>query len=382
MVSCSNGNDEDMGNVSKEESVCVNFSLSSVPDFFTRDVLWDEDGSYLENYIDIDNNDFWVAFFTKEGDFITEFEGSEITDKTEDNFSATHSLRIEFTGERLKALPKNFINEELKVMIIANWKAFTGSGSYESFANMGINKENPGNVWVNKEFYNFNYSGNSGESWCPSLSDNSKRLIPMMGYAGFKGFTQSSITGTLTANVSVKMVRALAKVTLSVKENLWKSGFTIKSCTLNKYIPQGNVIPDVTLEGNDFGENGDIQIESPSHASNLEFQPGPLSFVNTAEDGENPILTAYIPEINTSGFTTLDDDRPYISVMLALNQEDFKEEKKLELNDNSPSTTTLFHIIRNHHYNYVIDDITGDGNISLKYTVCPWGEGEVDIDFH
>lgn len=381
MFSCSTGNDSDMGNISTHESVCVNFFLSSIPDSFTRDDngLWNEEGSYLENYLDIANNDFHVVFFTKDGDYITEFEGSEIINKTENNVSANHSMTIEFTGEKLKALPKDFINQEFKVMIIANWKAYTGNGSYESFANMNIDKEKPGNLWTNEGFYNFEYSTDSGKSWYPSLSNNSKRLIPMMGYAGFKGFFMSPLTGQLTSNVSVKMVRAFAKITLTLKDNLWKSGFNIESCTLNKHIPRGKMIPDLTLEGNDFGEDGSIQIMRPSSFGNLVSVP--LSFVNTAEEGSNPVLTAYIPEINTSGFTTSDATRPYMNVKLTLNNREFKD-KILELNDNDLSSTSLFHIIRNHHYNYIIEDITGDKEISFKYTVCPWGEGNVDIDFH
>lgn len=384
MASCRKAND-DIENMSKHELVCVNFSLSSIPDSFTRDdndPWYEEEGSYLENYIDINNNDFHIAFFTKDGNFITEFEGSEITNRTENNDLATHSMTIEFKEEKLKNLPDNFINEEIKVMIIANWKAYTRNDSYNSFANVIINKENPGNVWENTEFYNFynfNYSTESGESWYPSLSDSSKRLIPMMGYASFKGFTMSSLTGKLTANVSVKMVRALAKITLSLKNILWESGFKIENCTLNNYIPRGKVIPDMTLEGNDFGENGNIQINNPSSFG--DFYATPLSFINAGAEGSNPILTVYIPEINTSGFTTSNENRPFISAKLTLNNKDFKD-KILELNDNDLSSTSLFQIIRNHHYNYIIEDISEEGEITLSYTVCPWVEGNVDIEFH
>lgn len=369
-----------MNNMSPQESVIVNFSLSSIPDTFTRadNSIWNEEGSYFENYIDIANNDFHIAFFTKDGDFITEFEGWEIINKTENNTLATHSLTIEFKDEKLKALPENYLTEEFKVMIIANWKAYTGN-SYESFANMVINKEKLGNVWVNNDFYDFTYSDDAGKSWYPSVSDNYKRLIPMMGFGGFKGFTMSRVTGKLTANASVDMVRSLSKITLTLKDKLWKSGFKIENCTLNKHIPQGKVIPDATLDGNDFGENGSIQILKPSSFGN--FDSTPLVFVNTAQDGANPVLTAYIPEIDTSGFTTSDANRPYMSVKLTLNDQDFKD-KVLEFNDNDLSSTSLFHIVRNHHYNYIIEDIAGDREIIVKYTVCPWGEGNVDIDFH
>ncbi|MCH5238247.1 MAG: hypothetical protein J1E95_10705, partial [Muribaculaceae bacterium] len=163
--------------------------------------------------------------------------------------------------------------------------------------------------------------------------------------------------------------------------DLWKSGFEIESCILNKFASKGKVIPDLSKEENTLGSDGSIHISVPWDTMDTE-KSGPLSFVKVGAEGTNPILTAYVPEMNTAHYNTSKADRPRLTASLTLNNNQFKDNKDFELNDNNQGSTKLFHILRNHHYDFIIEDISENGEVELSYTVCPWVEGDTDIEFH
>ncbi|MCH5229594.1 MAG: hypothetical protein J1F12_06325 [Muribaculaceae bacterium] len=386
LVSCNDNTYDDFNKSSLNESLFLNLNIISDSDPSTKagsdgdNIFYREDGSFLENYIDIENNDFHIVIFNSSGDFITEFKGEEVAFKNENNEEATHSLGIEIKDDKLQKFPSNILTEEFTVIVLANWKSFTGK-DYTTFEGKNIKNGVTGNIYTENSFYDFDYAGKQGETWYPSIAENSFSLIPMVGIAKFSGFTYSQSTGILTANSSVLMVRSLAKITISLKDELWRSGFEISSCKLNKYAFKGRIIPDLSKEGNTLQKERIIDITLPWDTRGVE-KTDPIFFVKIGEDGKNPILTSYVPEMFTAHYNILSGDRPRLTAALTLNNENFKDNKDFELNDNLSSSTQLFHILRNHHYNFIIEDITEKGEIILSYTVCPWDKGSVDIGFH
>lgn len=379
LVSCNDKTDADFSTPNLKESLFLDLKIIHSSELTTKadsDGFNDhgsEEGSYLENYIDIENNDFHIVIFNSSGNFITEFEGEEIGFKEENNDIHTHLLGIEIKDEKLKDFPSNYGSEEFTVVILANWKSYSGL-EYASFKGKNLN-----NIGTQDDFYDFSYTLNSEISWSPSLEESNKRLIPMMGIRKFTGFAYSPDKGMPAAWVTIPMLRSLAKITLSLTDALWKSGFEIESCKLNKFASKGKVIPDLSKNENTWGGEGNIHISVPWKS---EEKTGPLSFVKIGEGNSNKILTAYVPEMDTSDYDTSTEGRPLLFASLTLNEQQFKDEKSFEFNDNEEGSTNLFHILRNHHYNFIIEDISGEENITIKYTVCPWVEGSTDIAFH
>lgn len=380
LVSCNDKIDEEYNRPTWDESLFLNLNIMPSFDLSTKagndgvNGNGREEGSFLENYIDIENNDFHVVLFSSSGDFIMEFKAEEVNNKNRINDNGSYSLGIELDEEKLLKFPKNFTTDGLTVIILANWKSFTGR-EYESFTGKNIKYDLTGNIWTDNSFYNFDYLLNSEASWVPKLEENSGSFIPMTGITKFVGFPVSPVTGKPTANVSLMMVRSLAKITLSLKDDLWKSGFEIGSCELNTFVTKGKMIPDMSKEENSLGEDGDFLITLPWDTSEVE-KKGPISLVKIGEEGTNPILTAYVTEMFTSS-----SKYPSLTASLFLNQEKFKEDKVIELKDYQSSSNDFYHILRNHHYNFVID-ITGSEEIEVSYTVCPWEVGNVEIGFH
>lgn len=380
LVSCNDKSAEDLKSPYLNEPLFLSLYIMPSNDLITKvdsDGFKDdenEEGSYLENYIDIENNDFHIALFNSSGDFVTEFIGEDVGYKNENNETATHLLGIEIKYDRLKRFPSNYGSEEFTVVILANWRSYS-EVSYVSFEGKNLK-----NIGTEDNFYNFSYTGESKNSWYPTLGPNSKSLILMMGIGKFTGFVYSSNTGMHTAHANILMLRSLAKITLSLNDKLWKSGFEIGSCKLNKFVSQGKVIPDLSKEDNTVGLNGSIHVSEPWNTQSFE-KTDTLSFVKIGEEGTNQILTAYVPEMNTAHYTTSSSDRPLLTASLTLNKKKFKEDKSIEFNDNQ-DTSNLFHILRNHHYNFIIEDISEEGKITLSYTACPWNEGSADIGFH
>lgn len=386
LVSCNDNKDEDFPGTPVKESFYLNldikpsFELITKADSDGNNDAENEAGSYLEHYMDIANNDFHIAIFNESGDFVTEFKGEEVDYKKENNAQASHLLGIGFKDDDLKGFPADYKTEEFTVIILANWRSFTGR-DYETFEGKNIKDDFSGNVFTDNDFYDFSYRDVSENSWQPSLGANAVSLMPMMGIGKFKGFAFSAYTGRFTAYVTVRMLRALAKITFSLNDKLWKSGFEIGYCKLNKVSSKGKLIPDLSQNENTFENDGIIDIGLPWDTKTVE-KSGPISFVKIGEPGTNPAMTAYVPEMNTSDYTTSSSDRPLLMAALTLNKVKFKDDKTLEFNDNKGSSPNLFHILRNHHYKFIVEDISEEGEITLSYTVCPWDEGSVDIGFH
>lgn len=388
LCSCVDQKEKDFNNTILKESLFLNLNIKTSSESATRadaegyndDEL--EEGSFTENYIDIENNDFHIVLFNSSGDFITDIWADEIDNKTENNNDASHLLEILLKNDKLIDFPKDFQTEEFTVLVLANWKSFTGNGEYVSFAGKNIKDGLTDNIWTDNDLYNFEYPLDSEETWYPSIRENSRRLIPMMGMGKFTGFSISPVTGFPVANVTVIMLRSLAKITLSLNDGLWKNGFEISHCQLNKIASKGKILPDMSHEDNTFERDGNIHIGYPWDTREIE-EIGPVSFIKIQEEGKKPILTAYVPEMLTSEYNTSSEGRPYLTANLKLNNENFFEEDKIiELNENQNSSTKLFHILRNHHYNFVIERISDKGKIVLSYTVCPWDESNVNIGFH
>ena len=338
------------------------------------------EGSKIENYIDIVGHDFHIALFDSEGNFIQEFDEKDISINNY-NPSVPQEILVTINKKNLEISAQDFFY----VVVLANWKAF-GQTSYDSLASKNLKAEETNSIWSQSEFYNFSYpvDSESKTSWVPELSQGSRQLIPMFGMGPLEVSKIKSDSNNIDGSVIVHMLRSLAKITIEVSEELFNNmGFDIGECEINKYVEKGRLIPDLSKGWDTFDSQTGIHVSKPS-TDGFIIGDTPLSFKNIASDGSKTVLAAYLPEMRSSSYTTNSDDRPYLTVSLLLKKESYKKPKRIELSKyikTDPQGNNLFDLLRNHHYRYEVNEITEGGEISVSYTVCPWGKGSTDIEF-
>lgn len=343
------------------------------------------DGDTSENYIDFTGYDFEIILFdSSTGNYLTQIPGTALSSLTPNYDKGEYSLEVELSPENLQSLPSNISTWQFRVLILANWKS-VGASSYPTFDGKNISEDAETNIWNDRTSI-FNYTPNSdGGSWYPSYSETPKRLIPMTGTASVSGFYLDADGNVRNRKSIAYMLRSLAKISLEVSDDLYRNGFDIDECAINNYNTTGLLIPDMTLPDNTGSQTGNFSINYPSCPDNV-ITGSTLNFVNLGkEDGKN-LWVAYIPEMNTEGLSAIDADRPFITALPSISGIPYGDPRTVELIDknsiDSSGGNKLYQILRNNYYKCEVEAIEGTLDIKFTYTVCPWKEGNVNIDYH
>ena len=342
------------------------------------------DGDASENYIDFTGADFELVLFdASSGTYLTQIPGTALSSLTPDYQKGEYSIEVKLSPENLESLPSDISAWDFRVLILANWKS--AGVKYPTFDGKNISEAAESNIWNERTaVFTYNTSG-AGVSWYPSPAQNPMRLIPMIGTATASGFALDADRNVRNRKSTAYMLRSLAKISLEVSDELFKNGFDIAECKINKYNTTGLLIPDMTLTGNSGWQTGNFSINYPSCPSGVSTGSD-LNFVNLGEEGGKNLWVAYIPEMNTEGFTTSSPDRPVIMARPSISGEAYGDWRTIDLIErNTPGAgeeKNLYQILRNNYYKCVVKAIEGTVNIEFTYTVCPWKEGDVNIDYH
>lgn len=270
------------------------------------------EGNTSENYIDFEGYDFEIILFdSATGNYLTQIPGTALSYLTTDYDKGEYSLEVELSRENLQRLPSDISSWQFRVLILANW--ISAGVSYPSFDGKNILENVASNVW-NDRTSNFTYSPiDAGASWYPSNTQNSKRFIPMTGTASVSGFALDTDGKVRNRNSIIAcMLRSLAKISLEVSDDLFRNGFDIAECEISRYNTTGLLIPDMTHSSNSISQTGNFSINYPSCPDNVASGSN-LNFVNLGEEGGKNLWVAYIPEMNTEGFSTSTPARPFIT---------------------------------------------------------------------
>lgn len=342
------------------------------------------DGDASENYINFSGQDFEIILFdASTGTYLTQIPGSARIDLTTNYEKGEYSIEVELSPENLERLPSDISAWNFRVLILANWKS--AGVDYPTFAGKNISEDAESNIW-NERTAVFSYNPSAaGVSWYPSPAQNPMRLIPMIGTATASGFALDADRNVRNRKSTAYMLRSLAKISLEVSDELFRNGFDIAECKINKYNTTGLLIPDMTHTGNSGSQTGNFSINYPSCPSDVSTGSD-LNFVNLGEEGGKNLWVAYIPEMNTEGFTTSSPGRPVIEALPSISGEAYGDPRTIDLIEkNTPAAggeKNLYQILRNNYYKCVVKAIEGTVNIEFTYTVCPWKEGDVNIDYH
>ena len=170
-----------------------------------------------------------------------------------------------------------------------------------------------------------------------SLADT-KRYIPMWGVGSFS----SLALGKSTDIGDIDMLRAMAKVSVQLRDDMGAKGYTIGSLSINGYNTRGYSVP---LTFRSVGKTTDIRFATSLHPLDSKATDGPLFFTDYGY--------AYIPEYSN---TQSADSPSTISVDLFRNGEHegyYTLQFRGYDSDGAP-TGTPYDIQRNHYYQFVI----------------------------
>lgn len=206
--------------------------------------------------------------------------------------------------------------------------------------------------------------------------------IPMFGFRKFDQTDDNKIVIQRAGHTDlgvIPVLRAMAKVSVELTQEMIAAHFTLQSVSLSNYNTSGMVAP---LYSNFFKDgyynifkDGYYNILPLTYANsfNLPESPGynSGSIAFEATDGTNEQTTSlnlYIPEyrnVEASSITrlgTLQSSAATISVTIHRNYDDGKENytrtgtlRFCDYNTNGqPDTSNGYDIVRNHHYHYYI----------------------------
>lgn len=311
MAACSDSDDDAVG----MNDVSVAFTLTVADAATTRggeNEGWDnynpgQDGILNENLIN--TNDVVIAIYDGEGNKVDDVEDLRVT-KISDTSGGTGTMYA-ITGVWRNA--KQNVEKAKRVMVMANCNT---------------------SAWKDPSTLTYD------------LNHGSRKYIPMWGVV--------KIPATLTLGKqnkldNIKMLRAMAKVSVKLRTDMADFGYTISSMTVNNYNTRGYCAPKTFNEVNNTSEVRFAKSLNvlESHADNIALSTtAPLYLPEYDNSGANP--TTITVNLNRNG--TLEG-----TYTLEFRNYD---------TDGKP-TGTPYPIQRNHYYQYLIYKETGKTIVTL-----------------
>ena len=336
-----------------------------------------ENGDYTyENHIDLDK--LQVLVLDLNGNYV----GSVDLDNS-DRDETNNGRKYTFDGKL--NVPKSFISNQrlkCKLMVIANYD--------------GSVVDDNGEINLSSVF-NYNHNNYSPNA-------ETKKYIPMWGITTYTGTDNEGVI--LHPDIiqeldePIYMLRSMAKIEVRLSDNVYTNNYRITGVTLNKYVNQGNVFPSFNADGassstslsalsstTDLGEdevmnkvsavsegNG-INIASFPSASVFNTTSPSYNFTNYYSEQIGKSFVIYVPEM-------INDGTYEMYLRLAKNGVDITGNvmsgkptiklKKYKDGKVDNDATSQDNIIRNHWYQYTINQINDGIKASLKVMVNEW----------
>lgn len=310
MAACSDSDDDAVGT----EDVSVAFTLTVADAASTRaeNDGWDDyapgqDGILNEN--SINTNDLVIAIYDDKGNKVDDVEDLRVTTVSDPSVAGATVYAI--TGVWRNAKPN--VDKAKRIMVVANSNVST---------------------WGDPSTLTYD------------LLPGERKYIPMWGVV--------NIPATLTLGKqnqlpNIQMLRAMAKVSVKLRDDMTDYGYAIGSMTVNNYNTQGYCVPKTF---NEVDNTSEVRFANSlnvldSHADNIALSTtAPLYLPEYENSGANPsTITVNLNRNGTHEGTYTLEFRNYDS-------------------DGKP-TGTPYPIQRNHYYQYLIYKETGKIIVTL-----------------
>ena len=322
-TSCSQDDDDIVKAMNGDGKLMVEFSIALGNTGVSSRTTWgkeylDSIGNGFDNSIKLDS--FYVKFI---------LPGNDTLDVERSYFSKSEPDKYKFVG-------KVFVEDDED-------RDLTG-GKVIVYAN------------VNEDDTDFNAN-------LTNIPGKGVNYIPMWGVHTIES-SESFLppSDTLHLQKPILLLRAMAKIELTLTDDMVNEGYSIEGVTINKYNSTGNLVPtgehDYTI---DYYRESCINV---STANNIESRVGGFPFTEISENR----YWIYVPEFlidMTDSFETNNDIQ--ITVDLYKGTQKFPEER---------STFSMIEtsLVRNHWYIYTITSANMEEDVffNLKYKVIDW----------
>ena len=322
-TSCSQDDDDIVKAMNGDGKLMVEFSIALGNTGVSSRTTWGKDyldsiGNGFDNSIKLDS--FYVKFI---------LPGNDTLDVVRSYFSKSEPDKYKFVG-------KVFVEDDED-------RDLTG-GKVIVYAN------------VNEDDTDFNAN-------LTNIPGKGVNYIPMWGVHTIES-SESFLppSDTLHLQKPILLLRAMAKIELTLTDDMVNEGYSIEGVTINKYNSTGNLVPtgehDYTI---DYYRESCINV---STANNIESRVGGFPFTEISENR----YWIYVPEFlidTTDSFETNNDIQ--ISVDVYKGTQKFPEER---------STFSMIEtsLVRNHWYIYTITSANMEEDVffNLKYKVIDW----------
>ncbi len=347
---CSTGDDEDISSDLRQTNIVVRFTLPASASAKTRAGDGYEDGSLIENYIDVQNS-CKVLFFSQNNTFLGLLD---------------HQIVAEIPGTgrqqyNLCGIPPLNLPSDFKIMIAANWpdmsvidNAIVGATTIDDICHAVASVfDMPPGLMLDLE---------------------NGHLMPFFGIRSYSGI--SIQPGTTTLPESITLLRAMAKV-----EIIFDSGASElhPAVTLCHFNVKGYCAPAGVYDQNDYGQGNDwdsdylhrLHLVSADNNNDSEAA-GRRAELAMCADGASRWI-AYVPEYrNLKADGSPAPDEAYIEIRLPSQTPDEKPFKIYfsSYSGETSANTTLprFNIERNNIYRFNVSLHHGQLSIITR----PW----------
>lgn len=334
--------DEEPQDIDLTDGIRMGFTICTAGDTSTRgqnDPT--ENGSDLENKIDIENRDFRVYFYKTDNDsYIGELEVMMVNRLEEEG---KYYVMGKIAGDNMESLPTSF-----RVVVMANLEKWEGYPTQPAYG-------------TNIEAYSYGDNG-----YCVSED----KLIPMWGWGCCTYTDVTSQKGVVTQlDTPVNMLRAFAKI--EVIDATTDSDLRLTEVSLKGHSTQFYIQPAASgYTGGNTNADFD-QCNIPENSSDTQTALKFTEDKDTSTEGTDPKkkFVLYVPE-----YTTTDSSSPMTLTVKFGNGVERDIDLSKELSDN-PITTLL----RNHIYRFKVS--LKQGELSIYYQGIPWEKkDEISIE--
>ncbi len=316
----------------------------------TRADLDDGTAVDYENYIDLENRDYRIYFFSTDDKYIDTFTPETLIPL---NDNPLRAKLYEVVGKIEEPLPDAF-----KVVVLANWPSY------------------PMPVAGRTTIDDICTSASSLYEYRTPFRLSREHTIPMFGVKSCSDMI--FVPDMLTYVGTIHLLRAMAKVEVVCPTDTW----TLESVTLDRYNSRGYCAPQGVYDQSDyiFNENGVVDYVKRLHLSgdrNDSDAKTPLAFEKIAEGR----YTVYIPEYrNTAPDGTKAPDAAQIDVKFKEfpDKEYPIEFKFYNAPENGAALGDPFDIRRNRYYRF---SVVKSAEPEFIVDVFPYEVQELDPGF-
>lgn len=244
-----------------------------------------EDGSYWENYLDIENNNYRILFFDDSNRFLTMWTPANAVKSASEN-------RTLYTMEGIFPEQVN-PTKGFKVMVLANWPEYP-----DFYPGVLIDDV------VRSSYSMFNLAtatDNNGRT--VSVRPDASNLMPFYGICHYNGVSMKDNAVTLPGQIA--MLRALAKIEVTyIRQDIEPlDGVAIKNYNCTGYCAPRYVYHQNDYVHNDWNSDWVHNINIPGDEN--DWQQRSLEMIQLPAEGNTQRFVAYVPEYDNSAAASM-----------------------------------------------------------------------------